>query len=134
MFGGPECIGVGNAPGRDVRRHVFQVRGGHHGHHAGGLTGGRHLKRGEDGMGMGTAQHHGVQHTRERHIIDKLALTSEQTVVFKPFQRLTDVMQGKPPFPWHGVHGVDMAVTPGHRGRTERIGRPEGQEVVGQQT
>ena len=64
VFGGPECIGVDIAPGWDVRRYVFQVRGGHHGHHAGGLTGGRHLQRGEDGMGMGTAQHHGMQQTR----------------------------------------------------------------------
>jgi hypothetical protein len=39
-------------------------------------------------MGVGAPQHCGVQHARERHVIDKLALTGEQTVVFNPSQRL----------------------------------------------
>jgi hypothetical protein len=35
-------------------------------------------------MGVGTAQHHGVQYAWERYVVDKSALTDEQAVVFKP--------------------------------------------------
>jgi hypothetical protein len=35
-------------------------------------------------MGVRTSQHHGVQHARERDVVDKSALTGEQAVVFKP--------------------------------------------------
>jgi hypothetical protein len=44
-------------------------------------------------MGMGAAQDHGMQHTRQCDVIDKSALTGEQAIVFEPFQRLAQVDQ-----------------------------------------
>ncbi len=84
MFRRHELVGIGIASRWDVSRHVFQVRCGDHGYHTGSVTGGCRLYRRDRGMGVGTAQHHGVQHVRQHHVVDKLALTGKQAVVFEP--------------------------------------------------
>ena len=70
--------------GRQLGGQTRKVAGGYDRRHArhGGRRG--RIDGAQHGMGMGTAQHQGVQHSRQLHIVDIRREPRQQAVVLKP--------------------------------------------------
>jgi hypothetical protein len=68
---------------RDITDSVREVCSREYRYDTGEGTGGCGIDGKNTRMGMGTAQHNGVQHTRQAEIIDKGALSGHEPRIFK---------------------------------------------------
>jgi hypothetical protein len=87
--GRPQFLCFGLPPGRYGLDHRLEVIRGDDGDHPRYVAGVRSVDRHDAGVGMGTTEYRGVQHTWELKIVEKRTLAGEQAGILKPFYRLT---------------------------------------------
>src|SRR5262249_45437863 len=74
---------------------------------------------------MGTAEHHGVEHVGQLHVIDEGAFPYQERQILKPFHGLAGVAHplplsraGKGKYLWTGHDHIVASPSPGGKGRT----------------
>ena len=89
--GRSQFFGFGLPPGGYRLYDPFEILCSENGDYPRRVTGCRSIDRRDVGVRVGAAEHRGVEHGRQLHVVEKSALACEQSGVLKPFYRLAGV-------------------------------------------